>query len=200
MALAGQWDSPYLWAFAAGVFCLGSYAVFGVLDPELARERFHPPTRGADASALRWVRLSALATIVFAPLEAGRLHWSPAVPPTLRVIALCGCFAAALFTFRAMATNRFFSAVVRVQSERDHRVVDVGPYSVIRHPGYLGMIVMCPMAALAVGSWWGLVPACLYSALILRRIAFEDRFLHHNLPGYGEYAARVRFRLLPGVW
>lgn len=200
MALTGQWDSPYLWAFAAIVVCLVSYALFGVLDPELARERFHPPVPGADAVALRFVRISALAAFVFAPLDGGRLHWSVAVPPALRVIGLCGFFAGSLFTFRAMATNRFFSSVVRVQSERGHRVVDAGPYSVIRHPGYLGMVVLCPMAVLAVGSWWALLPACTYSALILRRIAFEDRFLHQNLEGYGEYAARVRFRLLPGVW
>ena len=200
MALAGQWESPYLWAFAAAVVCLIFYAFFAVLDPELARERFHPPTQGADATALRFVQISALATLVFAPLDAGRLHWSSPVPPALRVIGLCVFFLGALFTFRAMATNRFFSAVVRVQSERGHRVVDAGPYSVIRHPGYLGMVVLCPMIPLALGSWWALLPACTYSALILRRIVFEDRFLHQNLPGYGEYAARVRFRLLPGVW
>lgn len=200
MALAGQWDSPYLWGFAGVVVCLLAYAVFGVLDPELASERFHPPVPGADARALGWVRSSALATIVLSPLEGGRLHWAPPVPGTLRVVSLLVCFGAALFTFRAMATNRFFSAVVRVQSERGHHVVDAGPYSVIRHPGYLGMIVVCPMAALALGSWWGLVPACLYSALILRRVVFEDQFLHQNLPGYEDYAARVRFRLLPRVW
>lgn len=200
MALAGQWDSPYLWAFTAIVVCLGAYAVYGVLDPELARERFRPPVPGADAVALRFIRISALVAIVFAPLDGGRLHWSAAVPAAVRVVGLCGCFAGALFTFRAMAVNRFFSTVVRVQSERGHRVVDAGPYAVIRHPGYIGMIVMCPMAVLALGSWWALVPAGAYSALILRRVVFEDRFLHQYLEGYGEYAARVRFRLLPGVW
>jgi protein-S-isoprenylcysteine O-methyltransferase Ste14 len=99
-----------------------------------------------------------------------------------------------------MAANRFFSPVVRVQSERGHRVIDVGPYARMRHPGYLGMAVFAPMAALALGSWWALVPAGLYTTLILRRAAVEDRFLHGHLPGYAEYAARVRFRILPGIW
>ena len=200
MALAGDWRSPYLWAVALGVAGLGLWTTLSILDPELARERFHPPSPGVDAVALRWVRLSALATLILAPLDGGRLHWSPEVPPIVRIVAICGFLAGFWFTMRAMSANRFFSSVVRIQDDRGHHVVDGGPYAVIRHPGYLGMIVTCSMAALALGSWWALVPACLYCGLILRRISYEDRFLHANLSGYGDYAARVRYRLLPRIW
>lgn len=200
MALAGQWSSPYLWAVAMGIAGLGCWVRLGILNPELARERFHPPSRGADWIALRWIQLSALATIVLAPLDSGRLHWSAPMPPAARVLGLCGFLFGAWLTLRAMAANQFFSSVVRIQSDRGHHVIDHGPYAVIRHPGYLGMIVLCPMGTLALGSWWALVPACLYCALILRRVVFEDRFLQDNLRGYGDYAARVKFRVLPGIW
>ncbi len=200
MALAGEWTSPYLWAFAVGTSAALLYGTLGVLDSDLAQERFRPPTPGADAGALRWVRLTALLTLVLAPLDAGRFHWSSPMPPALRVIGICAFLAGFWFVLRAMAVNRFFSAVVRIQAERGHRVIDQGPYSIIRHPGYVGMIVVCPAAALALGSWWALVPAGLYSALILRRVVAEDQFLHEHLPGYVDYAKRVKFRIAPGIW
>jgi protein-S-isoprenylcysteine O-methyltransferase Ste14 len=200
MALAGDWRSPYLWGLAVATAALGFWVVFGILDSDLARERFRPPSRGADATALAWIRLFALITFIFAPLDSGRLHWSSLVPPAARIVGIGGFAFGCWFTFRAMAANRFFSSVVRIQSERGHHVIDRGPYATIRHPGYLGMAILAPMAAAALGSWWALVPAGSYSALILRRAQVEDRFLQTNLPGYREYAARVRFRVLPRIW
>jgi protein-S-isoprenylcysteine O-methyltransferase Ste14 len=200
MALAGDWRSPYLWSVAIAIAGLGLWVTLSILDSDLARERFRPPEGGADATALRWIRLSALAVLVFAPLDSGRLHWSAPVAPLVRIVGIGGFVFGCWFTFRAMAANRFFSAVVRIQGERGHHVIDSGPYASLRHPGYLGMAIVAPMGALALGSWWGLVPALLYTTLIVRRAAKEDRFLHWHLPGYDQYAARVRFRILPGIW
>jgi protein-S-isoprenylcysteine O-methyltransferase Ste14 len=107
-------------------------------------------------------------------------------------------FAALLIA--AMRTNRFFSAVVRIQQERGHQVISSGPYSLIRHPGYAGMITAIPFSALALGSWLGVALAVAYAALIVRRVVFEDAFLQRNLPGYRDYATRVRYRLIPGAW
>src|SRR5262249_2571577 len=154
----------------------------------------------ADAVALRWIRLSALATFVIAPLDSGRLHWSAPVPQLLRALAVAVTPGSFFLVVRAMMTNRFFSPVIRVQKERGHRVIDHGPYAVVRHPGYFGMVVFAPTAALALGSWWALIPAGIYCALILRRALVEDRFLRANLAGYDEYAGRVRHRVIPGVW
>ena len=70
----------------------------------------------------------------------------------------------------------------------------------VRHPGYFGMLVFAPAAALALGSWWALIPAGIYCSLIFRRVLVEDRFLRANLAGYEDYAARVRHRVIPGVW
>jgi protein-S-isoprenylcysteine O-methyltransferase Ste14 len=99
-----------------------------------------------------------------------------------------------------MRANRFFSPVVRVQTERGHRVIDGGPYGSIRHPGYLGMIVSVMCSGLVLGSWLGFALAALYAALILRRVFFEDAFLKANLAGYPDYARRVPYRLIPGGW
>jgi protein-S-isoprenylcysteine O-methyltransferase Ste14 len=100
----------------------------------------------------------------------------------------------------AMVVNRFFSPAIYVQTERGHQVVSSGPYRLIRHPGYLAMALIVGFAAVALGSWWALLPAGGYAVLILNRAAREDRFLQAELPGYRDYAKRVRYRLLPGIW
>jgi protein-S-isoprenylcysteine O-methyltransferase Ste14 len=199
LALSGQWRSPMIWSFVIGMSLLLLYASTATAS-DLASERFRPPTPGIDATALRWIRLVALATVVVSPLDGGRFHWSPPFPDGLRIAALIACFSAVLFCFRAMIVNRFFSVVIRIQADRGHRVVDSGPYALVRHPGYLGMIVAVPAMAIALGSLWGLGWALTYSLLIVQRVRKEDRYLQANLPGYGEYAARVTSRLIPRIW
>ena len=86
------------------------------------------------------------------------------------------------------------------RSERGHRVIDTGPYRYVRHPGYVGFVGWALSAPLLLGSWWALVPAVLTIASMVIRTALEDRTLHEELSGYREYASRVRYRLIPGVW
>jgi protein-S-isoprenylcysteine O-methyltransferase Ste14 len=99
-----------------------------------------------------------------------------------------------------MVSNKFFSTSVRIQMERDHTVASGGPYRYVRHPGYVGYIVSGFAAPLALGSLWALIPAAITLCLLVVRTALEDRTLQDELDGYREYAARVRYRLLPGVW
>src|SRR5262245_14478854 len=198
LALSGEWTSPLLWTYLIGVSAVFLYALLS-LDADLAKERFHPPAPSADAGALRWIRAAAIATLLATPLDR-RFHWSAPMPDALRIAAMIGSIAAYLFVFHAMLSNRFFSAVIRIQDNRGHQVVDQGPYAVIRHPGYLGMITGVPLLPIAIGSWWGFVFASLYAALIVNRVTVEDRFLQLNLPGYVEYTTRVRSRLVPGIW
>ena len=199
LALSGEWRSPLVLTFAVGLSALVLYAMIAI-EPDLASERFRPPSPGQDPVALRWVRITAIGAAVVSPLDGGRFHWSPPAPDLVRAIGMCGALAAFGLCFHAMVVNRYFSTVIRIQEDRGHRVVDAGPYAVIRHPGYAGMLTGVPLMAIGFGSWWGLAFASAYSLLILRRIAVEDRFLHANLPGYPEYAARVTSRLVPGVW
>ena len=176
------------------------YAVLSV-TPDLAQERFRPPSRGADATALIFIRLLGFGHLVVGALDAGRWHLLRPVPTAVRAVALPLMVVAVLFIFRAMRENRFFSAVVRIQDDRGHHVIDSGPYALVRHPGYAGMIGgdpgQRPRARIVDRrSRWR--PT--YSALIARRVTFEDRFLQRDLPGYADYTQRVRYRLIPGVW
>jgi protein-S-isoprenylcysteine O-methyltransferase Ste14 len=207
------------WVLFVGVFVLvalriglvrfwivGAVAIAFVLyvtsasDPTLMPERLRPAGPTADRGALAAIRLFAAIVLTIALLDIGRFHWSDTVPPRLRAPAMVVFAAGMMLIARAMVTNRFFSTAIRVQSERGHTVVTSGPYAIVRHPGYLGMIVVVPAQALALGSWYALVPALLYSLLIARRAAVEDRYLHDHLEGYAAYAERVRYRIVPGVW
>jgi protein-S-isoprenylcysteine O-methyltransferase Ste14 len=198
LALAGTWGDSWLWSYLAVWGVLGVYGVAS-LDEDLARERFTPPSAGADRLSLRVVRLAALAHVIIGALDSGRWHLAPA-PAGLRAAALAGMALTAAIVFHAMHTNRFFSPVVRIQTERGHRVVDTGPYALVRHPGYAGMIPMVPLSGLALGSWLAAAVGLIYSALIFRRVLFEDAYLRANLAGYVDYARRVRYRLVPGIW
>lgn len=100
----------------------------------------------------------------------------------------------------AQAVNPFFEPGVRIQSERHQRVIDSGPYRFVRHPGYVAALLLFFGMALALGSYWALLPAALAAALLVLRTAWEDRLLQAELPGYADYARRVRWRLLPGLW
>lgn len=197
-AVAGEWRDGWLWAYALTIAAIALYPTVS-LDDDLARERFHPPDPGADRTSLLAIRLIALAHIVIGALDGGRWHVSN-VPDPVRLFGLCGMALSMLLVFRAMMTNRFFSAVVRIQRDRGHRVIDQGVYGIIRHPGYAGMIPTMPFSALALGSWIAFAIAVGYSVLMLRRVLFEDAFLRAHLEGYREYTERVRYRLIPGVW
>lgn len=199
MVIAGDIRSAYLWALAAGCSAVAFYAVH-TISPELARERYHPPSPGLDGVALRWVRGIAFAAIVFALLDSGRWHLSAAMPAGWRIAGLITFVGGIGMFVYAMSVNRFFSSVVRIQEERGHHVIDSGPYALVRHPGYVGMLLAWATMPLALGSWWAFLPGSVIMTFGFLRVLGEDRFLTAHLPGYREYAARVRYRLLPGIW
>jgi protein-S-isoprenylcysteine O-methyltransferase Ste14 len=198
LAVSGQWTDPWLLAFL-GVWTLLMAVAVTLISEDLARERFAPPEPGADRVPLHFIRLAALSHLVLGALDAGRWHLFP-VPTSLRLIGFAGYALFGALAFRAMLANRFFSAVVRIQGDRGHYVVDQGPYAIVRHPGYAGMMLAVPCSALALGSWLAVVCALAFSAMILRRVKFEDAFLQANLRGYRDYLTRVPYKLLPGVW
>jgi protein-S-isoprenylcysteine O-methyltransferase Ste14 len=100
----------------------------------------------------------------------------------------------------AMISNAYFSTAVRIQSERGHTVCRRGPYAYIRHPGYLGFILQSLAVPTMLGSAWALVPGSVAALLMVLRTFLEDRTLRAELAGYPDYAAQVRYRLVPGIW
>jgi protein-S-isoprenylcysteine O-methyltransferase Ste14 len=112
-------------------------------------------------------------------------------------VALVTFAVAILIQAWAMAVNPFFSPVVRIQSERGHRLVTHGPYRFVRHPGYLAMLIAMPASAIAIGSWLALIPALAFSGVIVHRTVLEDQFLRAHLAGYAEYSDQVGHKLFP---
>ena len=142
---------------------------------------------------------SMLAIPIVAALDDGRYHWSrmPWWGCALGYALLLVGFAGLTW---AQAVNKFFEPSVRIQTDRGHRVIDTGPYAIIRHPGYAFGFAFFLGIPLALGSLWALIPAMLMSAFVVVRTILEDRTLQKELPGYKQYAERVRYRLIPGVW
>jgi protein-S-isoprenylcysteine O-methyltransferase Ste14 len=144
------------------------------------------------------------AVVIVASLDAGRFGWTPHFSPLFSIAFyiisyFLYIFSLFLYTW-GMWTNTFFSSVVRLQSDRGQEVVQRGPYRVVRHPGYVAGILMAISISLVLGSLWGLVPACVVLVLLVIRTYLEDTTLQRELAGYADYARKVRYRLLPGIW
>jgi protein-S-isoprenylcysteine O-methyltransferase Ste14 len=200
---AGRWDWIAGWSLVA-LFVVGVCAGFLVLrrhDPELLarRQSTGAGTKGWDLVLLSLYGLAVLAILVVGGLDAVRFQWT-AMPPWLWLFGAVGFLGGIAIGVRAMLENTFFEFTVRIQEERGHRVIDTGPYRIVRHPGYVGACLTFLAIPLVLGSWWAFVPAVVTAGLLVLRTGLEDRTLHRELPGYPDYARRVRYRLVPGLW
>lgn len=201
---AGRLDWGRGWLYAA-VFVVVSVAGTAMVlraDPDVLAARakgLRGDTKPFDGLFyVLFLPLIALMPIV-AGVDAGRFGWAPlpgwtALPGIVLFVA-----GSALSTW-TLLVNTHAESTVRIQSDRAHAVVQSGPYRLVRHPMYLGTLIGLPAAALMLGSTWALLPAALITALFVWRAAREDDALLRELPGYTDYATRVRYRLLPGVW
>ena len=171
-------------------------------SPDLVQER---TTAASKAKAWDRVLVPLLAGILpfssnfLAGLDR-RFGWTTGLGLPHHLVALLAMLAGMVLTFRAMQANRFFSSHVRIQHDRGHTVVSEGPYRILRHPGYAGAILYNLGAPVLLGSGVALSVGAAMAVLVVVRTVFEDRVLRRELPGYQEYAARVRYRLVPWVW
>lgn len=199
----GRLDWSPGWRFIAFLVIVYGVAALALarVNPVIfrARSRFQPGTERWDLALLAFMLPAMLLEIPLATLDAGRMMWSPAPPAVIASgYALLG--AGIALAAWAQAVNRFFEPGVRLQRERGQHVISTGPYAIVRHPGYVGAFMVFAGLALALGSYWALVPAGIASAILVVRTAWEDALLRAGLDGYAAYALRVRYRLLPGVW
>jgi protein-S-isoprenylcysteine O-methyltransferase Ste14 len=196
---AGRWDLPLFWAYL-GVWAAGLLATAWVADPTLARERLRPGPGGKDYTTLVVITPLWLGQHALAGLDVGRFHWSDHVPLAVQILGLLAVAAALAVLAWAVAVNRFFSSVIRIQADRGHHLVTTGPYRYVRHPAYACAPLLLVGSGLALGSWLAALGGLLMVLPILRRTAQEDRTLREHLEGYAAYAQRVRYRLFPGIW
>lgn len=164
-----------------------------------ARSRFQPGTKRWDRILLALMLPAMVAEIPLATLDAGRMFWS-IVPGWIVVLGYVLLAAGMALGTWAQAVNRFFEPGVRLQRERGQHVISAGPYALVRHPGYVSALMMFAGLPLALASWWGLIPAVWASAVLIVRTSWEDALLRAELEGYADYARRVPFRLMPGIW
>jgi protein-S-isoprenylcysteine O-methyltransferase Ste14 len=129
-----------------------------------------------------------------------RFGWSPVFPLWLIVLGFILISLGYAFAAWALIENRFFSSVVRIQVDRGHVVCDSGPYRIVRHPGYAGNILALLGIVLALSSMWTFIPAAVALIIAVIRTVLEDQTLQDELPGYRDYARRVRYRLIPGIY
>jgi len=196
---AGRLDLPMFWAYL-GVWTASALVGPLVIDPTLLKERIRPGPGGRDYLTAALLAPLWLGQCVLAGLDVGRLHWSDNVPLTVQVIALLAVAAGLAVMVWAGAVNRFFSSVIRIQTDRGHLLITTGPYRYVRHPAY----AVCPFifigGGLALGSWLAGLSGLLLVVAVLRRTALEDSVLRQQLAGYAAYAEKVRYRVFPGLW
>ena len=200
-----RWDWWEAWVYA--IVCIFGFAISRLLaarrhsDLLAERARFmqHENAKPWDRVLAPMVGLGG----AFVPLVAGfdaLFHWSPAFSFPVKTLALAIMLVGYALASYALIENRFFSGIVRIQVDRGHQVVSSGPYRWVRHPGYAGALLAYLATPLFLDSQWAFLPAVLITILLAVRTYMEDRVLQEELLGYRDYAKRVHYRLLPGVW
>ncbi len=191
------------WLFLAVLLTLELVLVVYVWrrNPEVivARSQSHRGTKRWDKVLLACLVPAMVAVFPLAALDDGRFHWSN-MPRWAVVTGYLLLVVGMVMSAAVLAVNPFAETTVRIQTDRGHRVVDRGPYAVVRHPMYLAAFFLFGGAALALGSWWALIPVLCSLIILVVRTVLEDRTLRRELPGYEAYAQRVRYRLMPGIW
>ena len=202
-ASAGRLDWMRGWIYLGAQFgCVLAAGVFVlVTNPELLNERGkkHANTKSFDKVFAAIYVLLLIALPLVAGLDAVRFGWSSMSAEALYVGLLLFLLGEAPILW-SMGVNPYLETTVRIQTDRGHRVVSSGPYRLVRHPMYVGLILQNLAVPLVLGSGWACVPAGLIVLLFTTRAELEDRALRQELAGYEQYAQTTRYLLVPGVW
>ncbi len=202
---AGTFNWPEAWILLTSYLLFIAFLVFWLKknNPGLLAER-QQASRKKDVKTWDNIIITAysillLIMLALAGLDVKRFGWSK-LPFTLEILGFLGFIPAMYLGFRTMVHNSYLSERVRIQEERGHTVCSSGPYRLVRHPMYVAVLLGMLCFPLALGSLYALIPAVLIIFLFILRTAMEDKTLRKELPGYQEYAEKVRYRLFPGIW
>jgi protein-S-isoprenylcysteine O-methyltransferase Ste14 len=205
LLISGHWGWWEGWVY--GVLGVLSFVVSRLLVaqryPDLIAERARflqqEDAQSWDKELLPLMGLAGILVLVVAGLDE-RLGWSPSLSLPVKILALALILGGYVLSSYALVENRFFSGMVRLQTDRGQQVVSSGPYRWMRHPGYAATLLVYLVTPLFLDSVLAFLPTVLTAGLYVTRTALEDEFLQEELEGYRDYARRVRHRLLPGVW
>lgn len=203
---SGDWRWVEGWIFSVWfvVMVLSATLYLAINDPALLAERsrfrFAENQKSWDRYVLRIIYVLMLSWFVVMPLDARRFRWSPEFPLLLKVVGGLMLIPALYLIFQSMAQNTFASTMIRIQREREQKVISTGVYGFVRHPMYSGCVFMMFGAPLLLGSIAGLIIGAIALAVLVGRIIGEEKMLSNELEGYSEYSQKVRYRLIPLVW
>lgn len=172
-----------------------------VLPAELIEERGRKKenVKKWDKMLSSIISVPTILMYVFSGLDR-RFHWTGEIPAVINIAGLVFIFLGSMLFTWSMISNKFFSTLVRLQTDRQHTVVTDGPYKYVRHPGYLGYIIFTLVTPIALGTYWGLVFSGIICILLIIRTTLEDATLKKELPGYAEYTENVKHKLIPLLW
>ncbi len=202
LGAAGTLSWPIAWV-VLGIYFASKVAALAFADSEMIKERV-APGQGVDQVDKVLATLGYLGlypgTFIVAGLDAVRFGPAIHIPNMINLMALVVFAIGYGISSWAVLCNPFFSTFVRIQDDRDHSVISSGPYALVRHPGYAGVLLAHLALPLALGSIWALLPSIIGITFFVLRTSREDQVLRDQLVGYREYQSRVRWRLLPWVW
>jgi len=196
------WINAWIYVGLVSIYWVISTVVLARVNPEMLNERGSVVKEGTKGFDKVWVAIYPVLTfgnLVVMGFDAVRFQWS-FMPLWLVILGIVIMIPAFVISIWAMAVNKFFEWTVRIQDDRQQYVCTSGPYKIMRHPGYAGLIISILVYPLILGSWWGFVLSGILTIIIVTRTALEDRTLQNEMPGYREYARQVKYRLIPLVW
>ena len=197
-----RWTAGWVFLIMLAVYSIAFIRWLLACCPALVAERlsmFRPDQPAWDKAFVVVLMVSFLGWLVLMPLDAVRFGWSD-VPVELQVIGAVILLVSFYLFFIVYRANQFVSPMVRIQEERQQTVISTGPYRYVRHPLYAASLFLFSGTGLLLGSWYGTLATVYFALLLAYRIVGEERVLREGLAGYNEYASRVRYRLIPGVW
>ena len=201
---AGSLAWPAAWVYLIVSAILGPACGLWLAktDPALLAERLRPTFQAEQPAAdKKFMLVFAVASLVWLiAIGLDRRAHASNIPLALQAAGLAMYLLSTAFIMWVFRANSFAAPVVKVQDARHHHVISSGPYAFVRHPMYSGTILFFVGVPLLLGSWWGVAIAPVFFLLFAIRTGIEERALVEGLPDYADYAERVRYRLVPGLW
>lgn len=169
---------------------------------ELAEERSEVKsgTKSWDKIIIGFSAVTLIIIYIVAGLDSGRFHWSPGFHWSINAIGVILVLLGEVIFLMAQKQNKFFSSLMRIQTDRGHTVCNTGIYKIIRHPAYFGNVITAIGIPLILGSLWGFIPSFVSVLLTITRTSLEDKTLINELDGYSDYTSSTRYRLIPYIW